>query len=318
MKRVLSVFVAALFLLTALPMLALADSHTVTVIHNEGGITGYNTNASSTDFAEIASGGTFEVQAGGGLTVGALPNGGYTVTEIYRDRQPIDPNLVYISRDGVFVVDHGDVNADETIEFVFASSDRNEPFDARGQEPGAPGEICFIHVTFNAGGTVGFNTTGSSTEFTALASGDYFEVNEHSGMTIGALPAAGNTVTAIYLDDEPINSDWVYTTDEGRFIVDCGDVDKGYEVQFVFASAEGNDPFEGTGRPPFGPDDDRPNFDTAIYFPLDGNRFGWDIDATFGSIGNGFVNDQGKLEIPATRGADVRIRIHPQCWRSCP
>ena len=316
MKRVLSVLIAALFLLTAVPMLVQAADVTVTVLHNDGGITGYNTTGSSTEFTEIASGGTFKVGAGGGLTVGALPNGGYTVTEIYINEAPADPNLVYFSRDGAFVVDHGDVNADETIRFVFAPSNGNTPFDARGEEPGGPsGEPCYITVKYNAGGSVGYNTTGSSTEFTAIKSGDNFEVFEHSGMTIGAMPNEGYTVTEIYLDEQLINPDWVYIAEGGRFVVDYGDVDKGYEVRFVFDTADGHDPYPALGQPPFGPGDpDQPSepvYDSRILFSLE-DDFGWYIEAVFGSTGAGFVNEEHLLEIPCTSGADVRVRIEPQ------
>ena len=317
MKRVLSVLVAVLFLLAAVPMIVRADTCTITVIHNDGGITGYNTTGSSTEFTEIASGGTFEAQAGGGITVAALSNGGYIVTEIRRNHDPIDPYLVYVSRDGYYVVDHGDVNVDETIEFTFSPDDGvNVPFEALGEEPGGGGgEICYITVKYNAGGTVGYNTTGSSTEFTAIKSGDAFEVNEHNGMTIGAMPNEGYTVTEIYLDEQPINPDWVYIAEGGRFVVDYGNVDKGYEVRFVFDKADGHDPYPATGQPPFGPGEpgtpENPVYDSRILFSLE-DDFGWYIEPVFGSIGNAFVNDEHLLEIPCTSGADVRVRIEPQ------
>ena len=172
-----------------------------------------------------------------------------------------------------------------------------------------------VTVKYNAGGTVGYNTYGSSTDFTALESGDKFEVPEHNGMTIGAMPNEGYTVTEIYLDEELINPEWVYIAEGGRFVVDCGDVDKGYEVRFVFDTADGHDPYPALGQPPFGPGDpghpDDPVYNAKILFSLE-DDFGWYIEPVFGDIAGGFVNDEHLLEIPCTAGADVRVRIEPQ------
>ncbi|MBR3289387.1 MAG: dockerin type I repeat-containing protein [Clostridia bacterium] len=321
MKRVVSILLTALFLLAALPLAAMAADYTVTVNFNDGGRVGYNTYGSSTDFDEIVSGGTFTVGEGNGLTVAALPNEGYILTDIRRNNDPIDPNLVYTTEDGLYVVDYGDVRSNQTIGFTFeVPNGVNTPFEAQG-EPPAQGEPRVVNVYYNGGGSVGYNTTGSSSDFTALASGDGFEVNLGSGMTVGALPDEGYTVTQIYFNwgpfgdggviASPIDASWVYLTDEGRFVVDTGNVENDVHLEFVFALVDGDNSFKPTGHPPIGPDGQQ-NFDTAIYFPLNGHRFGWDVDATFGSIGNGFVNGEGMLEIPATRGADVRIRIHPQ------
>ena len=171
-----------------------------------------------------------------------------------------------------------------------------------------------ITVTHNDGGVTGYNTTGSSTEFTEIASGGTFQVNEHSGMTIGALPNGGYTVTEIYLDGQPIGADWVYLSEGGRFVVDNGDINENHEVRFVF-DTDDHDSFVGTGAPPLGPGDpDQPGepvFNSRILFSLE-DDYGWYIEPVFGDIGEGFVNNEHLLEIPCTSGADVRVRIEPQ------
>ena len=171
-----------------------------------------------------------------------------------------------------------------------------------------------ITVTHNDGGITGYNTTGSSTEFTEIASGGTFEVNEHNGMTIGALPNGGYTVTEIYLDGQPISTDWVYLSEGGRFVVDNGDINENHEVRFVF-DTDDHDSFKGTGAPPLGPGDPdeqgEPNYDSKILLSLE-DDFNWYIEPVFGDIADRFVNEEHLLEIPCTSGADVRVRIEPQ------